>query len=658
MKMISIRSSALLAVERVLALIMAILILSLVGCGPNDIPDHSGTTDATELTIAQTLTAGDLLDGYTVVVDKSGEFTDIGYLLSQELSELYGAELGFSREAAFAGGPAILIGNTSVAENIKDQLKSDRDYIIKRENDDFVIVGGDVDAVFRAVERFKELLSSDLGLSELHTRDFALIYNESFIIIDESIIIIIPSSDWSRVADTLAYKLSKLIGTRPNILNENDYTANLATIWLGPTTKADVSLRSKDRSISVSGDDIVLSVTDIDSASSLIDSFIGVIEHYDGRLPSSLQSIYPYDYAEGEYEAELINNLPTSVTDLSTTPITVYEPSGERYYNHDAYLALFQGKLYAGWSSGYYDENAPGQRIVFSVSQDGGNSWSAPTPIADTKRGDHSELVYNFRGFYNNGESMIAYFSAFEYDANVLRDGERRPETDVGRGAYTMYYSITRDGVQWSDPIELIGLPVFRSTYGGPASKSSLLFPGHSSFVHSNSLDGTSGFTVSSTDSQSAVKRGAEVLWEASYYSTQDGTLFMLMRSNKNQLWCCISRDNGNSWSEAYPTAFSDGDAKVQFSNLPDGRAYYVGCPEPNESRKPLILAISENGMDFNKQYVLGANESYRQQKTGIYKNGSYSYPSAICDGENIYVIYSAYKEAVRFMRISLDELS
>ncbi len=111
-------------------------------------------------------------------------------------------------------------------------------------------------------------------------------------------------------------------------------------------------------------------------------------------------------------------------------------------------------------------------------------------------------------------------------------------------------------------------------------------------------------------------------LCEGSFYQTDDGVLHMLLRTTgpgyAGKLWVTESRDDGTTWSSPVETGFTDNNTKFHFGRLPDGRFYYVGCPdpEPRGARNPLVLSLSEDGVRFDRHFIL-ADEEYVQRRPG-----------------------------------------
>ena len=60
----------------------------------------------------------------------------------------------------------------------------------------------------------------------------------------------------------------------------------------------------------------------------------------------------------------------------------IYTPQNSWLYNHHPSITHFKGLLIALWSDGMKDEDAPGQRVVFSVSRDFLH-WSTPEVFAN-----------------------------------------------------------------------------------------------------------------------------------------------------------------------------------------------------------------------------------------------------------------------------------
>jgi hypothetical protein len=114
----------------------------------------------------------------------------------------------------------------------------------------------------------------------------------------------------------------------------------------------------------------------------------------------------------------------------------------------------------------------------------------------------------------------------------------------------------------------------------------------------------------------------------------------------------------GVTWSAPVETGFGDADTKFHVGRLPDGRFYYVGCPDPRSKnvRTPLILSLSEDGRGFDRHFLV-ADEPYPMHVPGRYKNGEYGYPHTVVHDGHLYIIVSRQKEAVEVLRTPIRAL-
>ena len=147
------------------------------------------------------------------------------------------------------------------------------------------------------------------------------------------------------------------------------------------------------------------------------------------------------------------------------------------------------------------------------------------------------------------------------------------------------------------------------------------------------------------------------------FFQTDDGVLHNLLRVTgkgwKGRLWLTESKNNGDTWSVPVETSFTDNDSKFHFGVLPDKQFYYVGIPDTlhHYERNPLVLAVSKDGKDFDRQYII-ANSNYQLKKEGLWKGGQYGYPHTLIHDGYMYVIVSRQKEAIEILRFKLNQLN
>jgi len=353
------------------------------------------------------------------------------------------------------------------------------------------------------------------------------------------------------------------------------------------------------------------------------------------------------------------NNYQTKsgVPHLKIERTMIYTPGKEWLYNHHPSIIHFKDKFIAIWSDGLVDEDSPGQRVVYATSKDFFH-WTVARPLASPAKVKDTLTVLTAAGLYQHKGTLVAYYG--EYTHN-------RKNTHL-------WAKTSTDGEHWSQPFDM-HVPLIPN-HGPEAIKSGrLIISGNFLFPYTDDPSGISGWKLSSPYPDSlykqdnsaafyapAAKLGLPPLCEGSFFQTDDNILHMLLRVTgkgwKGHLWLTESKNNGESWSKPVETKFSDNDSKFHFGRLPDKRFYYVGIPDTlhHYDRNPLVLSISSDGKQFNKNYII-ADELYHLKKEGLWKGGQYGYPHTIIYKGYMYVIISRQKESIEVLRFGLGEL-
>ena len=359
--------------------------------------------------------------------------------------------------------------------------------------------------------------------------------------------------------------------------------------------------------------------------------------------------------------AQWENNKPVALPGARRPKVEsafLYRPEAEWTYAHHPSLTFFQGRFFALWSNGRKDEDAPGQRVLWSTSPDF-KQWSTPRPLVDSMTDSNGvERVLTAAGFHQHAGMLVAYFGNY---------GPRKETTRLQ--ALT-----TTDGVHWS-AVRDLGLPVNPNHPPQRTASGRLILCGNISFPWTDDPAGLAGWHLTGIYPPSlaaTIKDDPASFWEVaqrqgwpaalcegSFYQTDDRVLHCLLRSTgrqfRHRLWLTESRDDGAAWSAPVETGFSDTDAKFHFGRLPDGRFYYVGNPVGG-GRTPLALSLSREGVRFDQHFILG-EERYAQRQPGRWKGGEYGYPHTLIHEGHLCVIVSRQKEAVQVLRVALSEL-
>lgn len=337
---------------------------------------------------------------------------------------------------------------------------------------------------------------------------------------------------------------------------------------------------------------------------------------------------------------------------------TISQPDPAWAYTHHAFIVFFNGRFFAMWSQGRFNEDDCGQRVMISHSDDF-YRWSEPEPLVDSIKGEHSDMVLTAGGFYTDGDTLAAYYFAYEYTKESIRDGNRLPEEQCQRSKSVSYLITSKDGFNWSSAAIIPVCPNINHP-PQPTDSGRLIIAGASEFPYTDDPTGISGWQRSGLPQNAvpdAKKQGAQLICEGSFYQTDDRALHMVVRSDTLWLWCSDSHDDGVTWGPLYPTQFTDDSAKFHFGRLPDGRFYYIGNPIRGRLRNPLMLCLSVDGENFDRQYILG-DTPYRRQFPGLYKGGHFGYPHSLVRNGYLYVIYSKQKEYVEICRCRLEDIT
>ncbi|MBR5108299.1 MAG: exo-alpha-sialidase [Bacteroidales bacterium] len=323
--------------------------------------------------------------------------------------------------------------------------------------------------------------------------------------------------------------------------------------------------------------------------------------------------------------------------------IVVHESPG---YVNNVFLTAFDGMYYCMWQSSVKDEDTPDTRVVYATSADG-VCWSGPMDLAVPT----DSTFVTPGGWIQRGETLTAVL-------NYICAPDR------SKGG-TAWYTLTSDGEEWTDPLPL------RMADGRPMSgileQDPMVLPdgrtvGAAHFrpglrvnpVYTDDPTALTGWT------EAAFPAGEGSPLEPSQYVAIDGKLVMFFRDQASSFvkLASVSEDQGASWTPPMRTNIPDSRSKQCAGTLPDGRAFWVGNPTGNKSRRALVLALSADGYSFDKAFLLaGPADLPPRRNEGRYKTLGYNYPKAVVLGDNLWISLSINKEDAVLYRVPLKSL-
>ena len=323
--------------------------------------------------------------------------------------------------------------------------------------------------------------------------------------------------------------------------------------------------------------------------------------------------------------------------------IVVHQSDG---YVNNVLLTHFRGEYYCMWQASERDEDTPDTQVMYARSRDG-VAWGEPEVLAVPT----DSTFVSPGGWIRRGDSLAAVL-------NYVCAPDR------SKGG-TAWYSVTRDGVAWSapQPVRMAdGTPV-----DGIFEQDPLLLPSGRTVGAVHFRPGLAPNPVW-TDAPSALKgwvrgefpAGAGKPLEPSQYRLSDGTLVMFFRDQASSFvkLASTSTDEGASWSAPARTDIPDSRSKQCAGNLPDGRAFWIGNPTGSKSRRLLALALSDDGLLFDRAWLLaGPSDLPARRREGQYKTLGYSYPKAVILNDFLWISFSVNKEDAALIRIPVNTL-
>ncbi len=376
---------------------------------------------------------------------------------------------------------------------------------------------------------------------------------------------------------------------------------------------------------------------------------------------------------------EDIKDLPT----LDSQKYTVWEPSGwEDYtYVHNAIVSYWKGRLYVSWHSNKRGEWSPKSKgLVASAPIDDLTNWTEPVDLGAM---DEETFLIYMRNRFSLGYSkeyivttIPRLMHATENRLYVWISGYVIPEQEalleeiqpyslpgvksVGR----IFYTEDPAGQIWHE-VPLTQMDDYEHQQGmeirhyGSNHHFARLRDGRLMSAHMVGPAFTSDPSGLTNWNFRSVDMGGLPSWhEPAAYEGPDGALHWILRKY-DHISHSYSLDDGETWSvvETQPD-FPDNPGNKEFGTFPNGWAWYVGNPVPFSPRTNLVLGISEDGWNFNKNYLVRW-EPWRQLYPHEAKGHQpgYEYPCAQYLCGKMYIVYSHVRDFVELIVVDVSDI-
>lgn len=317
-------------------------------------------------------------------------------------------------------------------------------------------------------------------------------------------------------------------------------------------------------------------------------------------------------------------------------------------FNLHSYLARWDGKFFAMWSSAKVGEEDPDQHLRFAISTDG-HTWGQSQTLAADPDGPEGPARWIARGFVEYGGKLHA-LGALVKSATY----KQRGTGIVWEGLQLMRF--TWNGKQW-EPAGIFAEDCMNNF--APVRVSGLWYMpcrdrDMSLYVAASDTNGLPWKRIP-IDQAEPFHR----LDEPTIYRASDGTVHLIIRdgAKSGKLVRSISQDGGKTWSKPVHTNYPDATSKNFTGKLSNGTYILINNPDP-KSRDPLAVTTSHDGWTFAHPAAIRKNAPERRYIGRAKGSGSLQYPHAMEFGGSLWVIYSTNKEDIEVTEIRLADLA
>ncbi len=324
-------------------------------------------------------------------------------------------------------------------------------------------------------------------------------------------------------------------------------------------------------------------------------------------------------------------------------------------YSHHQAVTKFGDKFVVSWSNGFLHEDYVGQEAHIAYSDDC-VTWSKPDVVAATPV--ESRLVRNNAGLCATADTLYSFVGvAKDFGRDVSSPGMMT----LKEQPITLDVHFTKDMKTWEhNPDVCPNVYLFegpRKTQEGKWMCCGFDMVDHHAMV----LIWDDDSKLAGPPRVKHIRKSSDGVEpeQGTWYQTDDGRIFMYQRDGS---WSCRlgltwSDDGGETWSELIRTDFPNTFSRAFAGRMTDGRFYIAGNNyDIPLDRRHMLLAVSEDGYVFDKQYVIVEGDTTRRIQ-GRHKEDGFHYPNCYADGDNLLMVYSINKEDIELAVIDTKSL-
>lgn len=333
---------------------------------------------------------------------------------------------------------------------------------------------------------------------------------------------------------------------------------------------------------------------------------------------------------------------------LKSRRVKVFEgEEGISAFNHHPTIAWHDGRFFAAWSNGDIDEDASGQRVLYSTSENG-RDWTEAAKLAEGISGK----AYTPCGFWIREGEVFALAALRNARDSDLPDSKDNP--------LITYRWRKKDSVFEYDRVIAENFFANDAPRMGPDGRWLMIGkPGGGEASSRNRKRIARGGVRSMDDWSFAPLSQAEVAHDTFWYVLPNGHMMVMEGIGHvpdRFLIRMISVDGGESWSEPVVTNFPEADSRLLGLRLSTGHYVLLSNPNPWRYRVPISIAVSKDGLVYDRMANVRVEQTNKKY-SGHAKAPGYQYVRAVERDGRLWVIYSVNKEDVEISVVPLEEI-